>query len=366
MRRCFEIRKLGLAAAVIALVASCGNTGASSSDKHVTLEFATYATRGTLQAGKDVQRWADEVKKRTEGRVTIKIHYGNSLVDPAEVLDALDTGLADGASIIGGIFPDQFSSWVQLGTVHDLDRTLRWGPDKQNQLTRQMMTKFPVLERQLTDKKLELMMLHTAPMHNLQARAPITNLAQLRGKHIRTYGTGMPLMFKAAGAVPVDMPVTEVYTATQNKTVDGTFTALDPLEAMKYYEVAPHVTLLGEKGSTALMNFGLFSVLTERAWQQVSPGDRKILTDAGRSAEDWLADGYYDRQDQLLRDGKKKHGLRVHSFDEAGLASWREQLGSKPYEPAVKQLDDAGLQGSEMLREMLALADRIAKDGQSD
>ncbi len=70
--------------------------------------------------------------------------------------------------------------------------------------------------------------------------------ADLRGLKIRTMQNPIHLMaFKALGANPTPMPFSEVFTAMQQKTIDGQENPIPTIYLSKFYEVQKYTTLTG-------------------------------------------------------------------------------------------------------------------------
>ena len=93
---------LSLLSAVLLIVASAPSQA-------FTLKIATFAPDGT-QWMLDLRKGAEEIDKRTEGRVTIKLYPGGSMGSDRVVLRKIRAGQLQGGALTGGalaeIFPD--------------------------------------------------------------------------------------------------------------------------------------------------------------------------------------------------------------------------------------------------------------------
>ena len=291
----------------------------------VEFNFATDQAPAALQAGQSVQRWADGVEAATSGRVSVAVHFSESLTTQAEILDSMAAGVAEVAAVSMNRFPAEFPLWTELGTTHDLDLTLAVGPREQVEVTRQLMEEFPELTGELENRGLRLLTLLTSGPHVLMTREPATTLEDLSGKKIRTYGTGIPLLFEAAGAVPVSVPASEIYTSTQAAALDGAFTIADFLESLSYDELAPNITIIGENGSTPMVNIGFAFLIGDDAWAELCPDDQQAVTDVSLEVENWLADATIARHEEAIEEMVAR-GAEVHEFDDASLEEWRAQM----------------------------------------
>ncbi|MDO9526460.1 MAG: TRAP transporter substrate-binding protein [Gemmobacter sp.] len=104
---------------------------------------------------------------------------------------------------------------------------------------------------------------------NLMLKEPITSLADLKGRKIRSAQIeGCLEGLKHFGAIPTPIPFNEIYLALQNGIVDGVLTALNPGVQSKFYEVAKYVVTT---------DFGMAldkQVVSEGVWESL-PDDQK-------------------------------------------------------------------------------------------
>ncbi len=103
--------------------------------------------------------------------------------------------------------------------------------------------------------------------------------ADMKGLKIRTMQNPMHLdAFKALGANPTPMPFSEVFTAMQQKTIDGQENPIPTIYLSKYNEVQKYVTLTGHiyGPHMVLINKKLFDSFPE--------ADRKAMREAAQEA----------------------------------------------------------------------------------
>src|SRR5262249_37684291 len=70
---------------------------------------------------------------------------------------------------------------------------------------------------------------------------PLTSVADIKNKKVRTFSVALDDFYAALGAVPVSLPFAEVYTALSRGTVDAVQTASGNALGIKLWEVAPYV-----------------------------------------------------------------------------------------------------------------------------
>lgn len=109
--------------------------------------------------------------------------------------------------------------------------------------------------------------------------------ADMNGLKIRTMENPVHLAtFRALGANPTPMPFGELFTAMQQKTVDGQENPLTTIYLQKYYEVQKYVTLTHHFYSPFVF------MMSQKFWDGLSPEDQELIQSAAIEA------GAYERQ----------------------------------------------------------------------
>jgi C4-dicarboxylate-binding protein DctP len=145
---------------------------------------------------------------------------------------------------------------------------------------------------------------------------PISKPADYSGKKIRT----MPApviqeQFKAFGAVPTSIDFKELYSALQQKIVDGQENPLATIAANRFFEVQKYLTMSDH-------GFLAYVFMINKPFLEKLPADqRKMLIDAAIEA------GRYQRQ--IIAEAEKKHldnfaksGVQITSLDKEARAAF--------------------------------------------
>jgi len=229
------------------------------------------------------QMFADEIKKRTNGKVEITIYPVGTLTAPVKVYDAVVKGIADiGMSCplwVAGRFPlseifempsDIPSSWVTTKTYKDL------------------FDKFTFKEY----KDVHILYLH-GPGRNVitTKNTPINKPDDLKGLKFRTSGATVELV-KAWGGVPRAMAMSEAYEALSKGVVDGNFAVPETLKGFKLAEPVKYLTVPPVSTSSCQ-----FVAMNKKKWDSLPDDVKKVFTElssvyAERQAYVWM---YYDK-----------------------------------------------------------------------
>ncbi|MDB5602014.1 MAG: hypothetical protein JWN71_4058 [Xanthobacteraceae bacterium] len=124
-----------------------------------------------------------------------------------------------------------------------------------------------------------------------------------KGQKIRVPGAA-PLQidpFKKLGASPVSMPLGEVLSAMQNRTIDGLIASSTVFTAFKYYDIAKSLTALPEsllvvpamvnKGFLKSLGPDLEAVVRDEAFKAQRKVEKFGIEDAARTIETWKRNG---------------------------------------------------------------------------
>ena len=111
---------------------------------------------------------------------------------------------------------------------------------------------------------------------------PVKSVADYKGFKMRTSGTAQATMYKALGAVTVEMSSKELYTAVQRNTIQGFTTGISRARRSRLYEVAPYITI-----DPTLPYLSFWLVINKDVWKKLSPADQKLFIEEGRKLEKW-------------------------------------------------------------------------------
>jgi tripartite ATP-independent transporter DctP family solute receptor len=161
--------------------------------------------------------------------------------------------------------------------------------------------------------------------------------ADLKGLKIRTMQNPIHLeAFRAMGANPTPMPFSEVFTALQQKTIDGQENPIPTIWLSKFYEVQKYVSMTGHVYGPhiVLINLKLF--------ESFPPDHQKIIIEAAKES------GIYQRttnrkMNSDFVDNLKKAGNTVTELTPAQRKAFQDAVGSvyTNWEPKIgKELMD--------------------------
>ncbi len=142
---------------------------------------------------------------------------------------------------------------------------------------------------------------------------PIRTPADLKGLKIRTPQAKYHLnTLKYMGANPVAMSFGELYTAMQQKVVDGQENPLSNIYKAKFYEVQKYLSLTGHLHLTHMVMY------SAKLWDKLPADLQKIVREAVIESQETQRKAVRDDDENLLKELKAK-GMQVNEGDREAL-----------------------------------------------
>ncbi len=165
------------------------------------------------------EQWLPKLTKMTEGRVGIELLPTKSVVPHRETPEAVANGVLDGDFTSIPYFSGREPSFALLGDLisgYDTPTQMRWfcqyGPGEK--ALQEALDSF-------TNGKIKVLACGPFSREALSAAKPIRGFADLKGKKIRSPEGLAAAVFKGAGASPISIPFSEVYTSLEKGIVDA-------------------------------------------------------------------------------------------------------------------------------------------------
>ena len=215
------------------------------------------------------QVFADKVAEYTEGRYEVRIYPAGQLGNDPKAIEQLQLGGVDFTVSATGSYathlpslnltamPFLVDSYEQGWEFYDNSAWLQGEFDKLPEVGFRVLSTWEAGFRSYTT--------------NFELHSP----ADAVGKKMRVFPNDMiRWTMEAIGFQTVVMPVTDVYLAIQQGTVDGQENPIDTIVSLKFAEVAPNVTL------TRHVYSPLPLTVAEATWQSFSDEDKAAVLHA--------------------------------------------------------------------------------------
>jgi TRAP-type C4-dicarboxylate transport system substrate-binding protein len=255
--------------------------------------------------------WAEEIERRTEGKVKITV-FPNGILTTAEQCYA---GVVKGVSDIGmssfaytrSRFPSMSALDLPLGYPSGLTAS---------RIANAFYDTFQPKELDAV----KVLYLHARGPERLHTRRPVSSLAELNRLKIRATGLSAEVM-KAMGAVPVAIRRHEIYESLQTGAIEGTFDPFAVLKDRRQAEVLTYTTNCDNVGGTTVM----FVVMNQAIWTSLNPKIQKIVMTVSRR---WI-DVHGERWDQADQQGRgvaADLGHEILQLESDERTGWKEKV----------------------------------------
>lgn len=327
-----------------AIAAAGVAASAQAQTKPITLKIADFMpfsnSRALLTRG-----WAEDVEKRTQGRVKIEYFPAESLLKAAEIFEGTRSGVAD-----IGVWVQAYNPAVSpisgLFNLPGISTAFRPAIRAANELV--LTGDFAYFRDELRRLGVEPLFAWGVSDQELISSKPVPDLAALKGMKIRVIGREWPQLISQFGAAPVAMAWPDVYEALSRGTLDANVGFVSANRDSKLYEVAKHHTRI-HLGAPA----GPLVIMNKKAWDGLPQDVQLAMRTAGLAFAERLADLYEKEVRDAIQEMEGK-GVRYHAWDAAN----RDRLTSAMsalWDAWAKSMDAKGVPASEALRRYIEL-----------
>jgi tripartite ATP-independent transporter DctP family solute receptor len=218
----------------------------------------------SLAEGAD--RFAEAVARLSSGQLKVNVFPGGALGGDVQMISGVRTGTIDMALMSAGLLASLVKDFELVDLPYLFDsmdhgEAVIDGPFGQRLLG--LLEPRGVVGLGFT----------TCSFRNLtNSRRPITRLEDMRGLKIRVLQSPLALdLWKTLGTNAVPMPFPELYTALEQKAVDGQENPLPQILINKFFEVQKFLSLTRH---VALVGLGIFS---KPVWDQLNTEEQSIM-----------------------------------------------------------------------------------------
>lgn len=215
----------------------------------------------------------DAMRERSNGRVTVTLaSWPERNLNGPEIIRLVRSGQVD----IGAAPLNTLAGDVPLLDIFDLA-----GLNPSLEQARRVATAvLPEANRELERFGVRIIAAYPFPAQVFFCREPVSSLAELRGKRVRTGGGSINDFVSAIGAQPTGIGFPEVYAALERGVVDCAITGTSSGNGARWYEVTRGLYALPVAWSTSgyLVNLAW--------WNRLDPAVRSFIEASMREVEE--------------------------------------------------------------------------------
>ena len=343
MRRCsIVLPTFTLVTFLTLTLLSFGITSAATFPK-TTIRFAHTGVPG-IPFHEGVERFAQLVKERTDGAVTVQIFPASQLGSEKDFVEQVKTGVIEMA-LTGPMNIAVYDGWGPVGVLA-MPYIIQGNTEEELARKLVRLTRSPLFVTEIGENGARLSNIRCLDMgwwfgerHLTTSKKQVAKPEDVRGLKIRTMDTPVAKSAMAAlGAATVPMAVAELYTALQMGVVDGQENPFNIIYNRKFHEVQKYLTLTGH------MAMNLVIIIHEKFYQKLPPELQQVLTKSAVEAGDYQSELTIKVNKKNLQDLKDK-GMVVTEINRPEFAratkdAWKEfepTFGKGMYERIVQE-----------------------------
>jgi len=259
-----------------------------------------------------VDKFADLVDEKSNGKIEIKTYHDGLLGDDREVIESAQKGsiaLASSSTPNMTSFTNYFNAWDLPYIFEDKEEVYEAVDGEPGDIIRDEMEKSGFKVIFFPDYGFRQIVSNDQPIEKPE---------DLKGMKIRTTNSIIEQGdFEALNASPTPVDWSEVYTALQQGTVEGEGNSYSLLWDSKHQEVLNYVAEVDYNYSSdmLIMNQDIFNDMTEE--------QQEIIMEAGEEAMDWQRDRANEREEEAKQQFAD-FGVDIYEPDSEELKDWKQ------------------------------------------
>ncbi len=282
-----------------------------------------------------------EIEQRSDGRIKVEYYWSNSLVPAAQLIDALQKGVADIAYINPAYQPGKMPlmSVISIG-VEDVCPSAK---------ALQELVQMPEVKAEFDALNIRYLGPLTNNSYGVWTKSKqVRTITDLKGLKLRAVGNHANLLH-ALGGVPVSMPPTDIYQAIEKGTLDGALGNPSFALGYKWDEVTKYYNPISFGG------LGQFVAINKNSWAKLPPDIQKRLDAIHDMACGAAQEIYQGGGDVLLQEAVAKGRTIVTQPSAEDIARMREVTKAKIASEWVAKMNSRGLPGQKVLDRWMQL-----------
>jgi TRAP-type transport system periplasmic protein len=284
---------------------------------------------------KAMEKWAEQLKEKSNGRLTIKVFPASQMGPPPRQFDLVRTGVADIAVVLQGATPGRFPLTELTHLPGVIKGTYGTSLGLSEIAPAVLASEYPGV------KIINVLALRTV----IIARGEIVNANSLKGKRIRAAGAVQSDVLEALSAVPTLVQPGDLNDALSKGMIEGVSTAYSGIDSYKLDDVAKFIA----EGDMGGVTFA--TLMNEGAYNSLPPDLRRLIDESSGLPSARLFARMLADDEARFRENLLKHGIKITRLADEGVLI---QAGDKILDRAIKKAEAKGVAALPALEQMKA------------
>ncbi len=277
------------------------------------------------------QGWTESLAEATDGRVQVELLPVGSVVEHQETQDAIAAGILDGhitdmsyfagRDAAFGLVANPVGAWSAPQQMFDF---VNEGGGKE------------LLNDILEPYGLHFIGATTPGLEAFVSAVPLEGVADLEGVKMRAPEGLVQQVFAAAGAAPVNLPGSEVFTSLDKGVIDAAdYSVFSTNQAQGLHDVAPHPVYPGFH-SMPLVEVSM----NKEEWDALPDDIKQAFEQTVREFAQHQVDVLAERDEEAVAEAEADENITVHNWSEEERAKFRS-IAVGEWEKVAQQSENA-------------------------
>ncbi|WP_200411098.1 TRAP transporter substrate-binding protein [Virgibacillus salexigens] len=292
------------------------------------------------------QQIGNDWKQKSNGEITFELYPSNALGNAGSQYDMAVTGEADIALSVHGYSPGRFPL-VSVMELPFLAESAAHG----SEIIANLYEEFPSIQAE-HDDTIPLYLFTAEPAQLIMKDHQIESPDDLKGLRVRSPSPLANDILEALGAVPISMPMGDVYESLERGVIDGAMVPLEALYNYNLHEIASYITI----GNFSATPF--FTVMNKDTYQRFTDSEKELINESTDINTAIKSGRVFDVDGQKGRKLAVENGAKVIELSEQQLVPWRQALNSL-VQSWIEEMESKGLPGEKIYQRAKALKDEV-------
>lgn len=260
------------------------------------------------------QAWAEQLEKDTDGRIDVTMLPVGAVIKHTETLDGIKFGVLQGHITATGFFAGKDPAFGLMGNTVGA-----WSEPEQlldymyngggNELMREIYKPYGIYYIGASATGLEAFV----------SKVPLNGVADLKGLKLRAPEGLVQQVFAAAGASPVNLPGSEVFTGLSKGVIDAAdYTVFSTNHKAGLNDVAPHPVYPGFHSLPAIE-----VSISAKSWNKLPADLQKIMQDSVKTFAYTMVDTLKKADAEAVAEAIADPKITVHDWPAAERKKFR-------------------------------------------
>ena len=267
--------------------------------------------------GVGLKKFAELVKEKSKGSLDVQVFGNSKLGNERDLIEGVSLGTVEMALSSTGPLPSFSKKFMVFDLPFIVQDRAKFYPILDGKVGQDMLDS-------LGSKGIKgLVFFENGFRHMTNSKRPINKPEDMAGLKMRLMENPVHMeTFKVLGANPSPMPFGELFTAMQQKTMDGQENPLLIIKTSKFYEVQKYLALTGHFYSPAVL------MISDKMFKSLTPEQQTALMDAAKEARTFERNFIIESEKKLV-DELKAAKMEVTTPDKALFQKATESVYKK-------------------------------------